>query len=63
MVMNDQEFEQLSIAASICPSSDSWTGEHAHWQRLRACASEAQQREQSLQANGRDRSQRRSFPR
>ena len=31
MVMNDQEFEQLSIAASICPSSDSWTGEHAHW--------------------------------
>jgi uncharacterized membrane-anchored protein YjiN (DUF445 family) len=44
MVMNDQEFEQLSIAASICPSSDSWTGEHAHWQRLRACASEAQQR-------------------
>jgi hypothetical protein len=43
--MNDQEFSELQLRATIVPQQVRWPApEYAHWQRLHAVANEARER-------------------
>jgi hypothetical protein len=43
-MMNDREYDQLKLRASICPHQPSWPTEQVHWQRLHKAANEARER-------------------
>ena len=43
--MDDTEFAQLQLRATICPQQARWAApEHVHWQRLHEAANEARER-------------------
>jgi hypothetical protein len=43
--MNDREFAELQLKATICPGQFEWPKpEYTHWQKLHAAANEARQR-------------------
>ena len=43
--MDDKEFAQLQLRATICPHQARWpASEHVHWQRLHEAANEARER-------------------
>ena len=43
--MDDTEFAQLQLRATICPQQARWAApEHVHWQRLHEAANEVRER-------------------
>jgi hypothetical protein len=45
MEMDDTEFAQLQLRATICPQQARWpASEHVHWKRLHEAATEARER-------------------
>jgi len=39
--MDDQEYNELLLRVSICPSMERWPHEYRHWALMRAAATEA----------------------
>jgi hypothetical protein len=48
--MNDQEFSELAIAASIAPQQVDWPNDLSHWQRLNECVVAARAAVSKMQA-------------
>jgi hypothetical protein len=44
MQMNDKEFSELQLRATIVPQQVRWPAQYLHWQRLHEVASEARER-------------------